>query len=399
MDKPTFTSLFKDLISRLYDPTILETHPLADSFPLREGAPARRAESIRHLILSEIEQLRPPGKEILLQSPEWRPYLILHKRYVEGLPPLEVAAALYIGDRQFRRDHSRALQALSTLIWERYFQPQAGAPGNSEAAGDQNGFEAHAEKLDLNEIVQGVAALLARRLEIEAVDLDLQPAPGPREVFADRVILRQILLSLLNYVLHLRGSPEITLCNEPGPPEVMRISFEVDEQWATIQSDELDSLGLVRQLSRQIPARLLESYPPRGAAGPAEIAVEFAPPLARVALIVDDQPAAQKMYQRYLSRTDLEVIGLTDPAAAVSTARQVQPAILILDVMMPRLDGWEVLQALQLDPQTRHIPVVVCSAWGESELARSLEAAAFLKKPVIQKDLLDVLARLGIVAG
>jgi CheY-like chemotaxis protein len=134
-------------------------------------------------------------------------------------------------------------------------------------------------------------------------------------------------------------------------------------------------------------------------AGPAEIAIEFAPPLARVALIVDDQPAAQKMYQRYLSRTDLDVVGLTDPTAAVSTARQVQPALLILDVMMPRVDGWEVLQALQLDPQTRHIPVVVCSAWGEPELARSLDAAAFLKKPVVQKDLLDVLTRLNIISG
>jgi CheY-like chemotaxis protein len=399
MDKPTFTSLFKDLISRLYDPTILETHPLADSFPLPDGAPARRAEGIRRLILEEIEQLRPPGKEIILQSPEWRPYLILHKRYVEGLPPLEIAAALYIGDRQFRRDHSRALQALSTLIWERYFQPAARQPENGEADGDQNGFEPHAEKLDLNEIVMGVAAVLARRLEIEAVRLDLQPAPGPAPVFADRVILRQILLSLLNYILHLRGRPEIVLRTNPGPPVSMRISFETDEQWASIQGDELDSLGLVRRLSRQIPARLVEAYPSRGAAGPAEIAVEFAPPQARVALIVDDQPAAQKMYQRYLSRTDLEVVGLTDPTAAVSTARQVQPALLILDVMMPRVDGWEVLQALQLDPQTRHIPVVVCSAWGEPELARSLEAAAFLKKPVVQKDLLDVLTRLNIITG
>ncbi len=114
-------------------------------------------------------------------------------------------------------------------------------------------------------------------------------------------------------------------------------------------------------------------------------------------LIVDDQVTAQKMFQRYLSRTPLEVVGVTEPAQALSMAQNIQPTLLILDVMMPRIDGWEVLQTLQLDPRTKHIPIVVCSAWGEPELARSLGAVAFLKKPVVQKDLFDVLIRLGLI--
>ena len=112
---------------------------------------------------------------------------------------------------------------------------------------------------------------------------------------------------------------------------------------------------------------------------------------------MDDQVAAQKMFQRYLSRTNLEVIGITDPTQGLAMARKIQPALLILDVMMPHIDGWEVLQTLQLDPETKHVPVIICSAWGEPELARSLGAVAFLKKPVIQKDLLDVLVRLGLI--
>jgi CheY-like chemotaxis protein len=71
--------------------------------------------------------------------------------------------------------------------------------------------------------------------------------------------------------------------------------------------------------------------------------------------------------------------------------------LLILDVMMPHTDGWEVLQTLQLDPHMKHVPVIICSAWGEPELARSLGAVAFLKKPIIQKDLLDLLVHLGLV--
>ena len=58
---------------------------------------------------------------------------------------------------------------------------------------------------------------------------------------------------------------------------------------------------------------------------------------------------------------------------------------------MPKLDGWEILQSLRLNEKTRHIPIVVCSAWGEPELAESLGADYFLRKPIIQKELLEIL--------
>ena len=113
--------------------------------------------------------------------------------------------------------------------------------------------------------------------------------------------------------------------------------------------------------------------------------------------MVDDQPATLKMFQRYLSGTAWDLTGLSDPSQAVEAARKLQPALILLDVMMPRIDGWEVLQALQLDGQTKNIPIIICSAWGEPELAQSLGAVKFLKKPIIQKDLLEALSHLAII--
>jgi CheY-like chemotaxis protein len=399
MDRQTFISLFKDLVSRLYDRVAIETHPLASFFPVPEAASTRRAEVVQQLILAEIEHLRPEGKEILLQSPEWRPYLILQKRYIEGEDPHEIARSLYIGDRQFRRDHSRALQALSMRVWQRYFQPDASV-STSEAGElfeDQGTFELHAEQLDVNEVIQGVIKLIERRLEIENVQLELALCQSPLQLFVDRILLRQILLSLLNYVLHLRGLSRITLQTQAGRATAIRILFDADEQWASIQNDEKDSLEFARRLSQWLTASVQEKYPPPEKSGPAEISLVFAVSQPRSVLIVDDQLAAQKMFQRYLGRAHLEVIGVTDPTQGLAMAQKLQPALIILDVMMPHIDGWEVLQTLQLDSGTKHIPVIVCSAWGEPELARSLGAVAFLKKPVIQKDLLDALERLGLV--
>jgi CheY-like chemotaxis protein len=399
MERQTFIGLFKDLISRLYDRVAVETHPLAAFFPMNDEVVARRGEVIQHLVLDEIEEFKPESGETSGQSPEGRSYIILKKRYIDGLDPHEIAKSLYIGDRQFRRDHSRALQALSLRVWQRYFQAkeQTGAGENPDLFEDQGAFEFHAEQLDLNEVIDGVIRLIHRRLEVEAVQLDMRLHPAPLLLFTDRILLRQILLSLLNFVLHLRGQPHITLSTEAGRNLTLCILFDVDEQWANIQNDESDSLEFARRLSQRLPAEVRETYPPRDRSGPAEIRILFAGTDSSTILIIDDHVAAQKMFQRYLSRTTFEVVGITDPSEGLAVAQKTRPALIILDVMMPHIDGWEVLQTLQLDAETKDIPIIVCSAWGEPELARSLGAIAFLKKPVIQKDLFDVLTRLGII--
>jgi CheY-like chemotaxis protein len=282
----------------------------------------------------------------------------------------------------------------------RYFQP-AGQPSgalSTDLFDDQASYELHAEQLDLNEVSQGVVNLIAPRLKQENIQLELALSPSPLQVFTDRILLRQILLSLFNYVLHLRGQPRLTLRTELNRSMSICFRFDADEQWESIQNEERDSLDFASRLSERLPARLDESYPAQDTSGPAEIRLVFALSMPRAVMVMDDQVAAQRMFQRYLSRTNLEVIGVTDPTEGVEMIRKIQPALLILDVMMPRIDGWEVLQNLQLDPETKHIPIIVCSAWGEPELARSLGAVAFLKKPVVQKDLLDLLVRLGLIS-
>ncbi|GAB4482657.1 MAG: hypothetical protein OHK0031_05350 [Anaerolineales bacterium] len=388
MDQQSFNNLFRDLISHLYDPSAIEAHPLAGHFPLPEKSGLRRAELIQQLILAEIESLRPAGKEALNQSPEWRPYLILRQRYAEGNDPRAVAASLFIGDRQFRRDHSRALQALSARLWNLYFQPGQAAEEESPE------FDPHPENLDLNEILRGVMEVAHRRLEAENIQTSLTLAASPPAVFADRVLLRQILLSLLNYLLHLRSAPLIKLSSSAAP--LIALEVACGEQWAASQNEEQESLHFARRLVLRLPARLEESYPPPGVSGIARLQLIFPGAQNAALLVIDDQPAALKMFQRYLSRTPLNVSGLHDASLALETVRQTRPALVVLDVMMPRVDGWEILQALKLDPLTREIPVLVCSAWGEPELARSLGASAFLKKPIVQKELLETLKALGL---
>ena len=78
---------------------------------------------------------------------------------------------------------------------------------------------------------------------------------------------------------------------------------------------------------------------------------------------------------------------------ALEIAGRQQPRLIILDVMMPHQDGWEILGALQENPVTATLPVIVCSVLKEAELALALGACDYITKPVSQTQLLTVLQR------
>ncbi|MBI4926210.1 MAG: response regulator, partial [Anaerolineae bacterium] len=89
-----------------------------------------------------------------------------------------------------------------------------------------------------------------------------------------------------------------------------------------------------------------------------------------------------------------QVIAHTNPRTAVQAAKELHPFAITLDVMMPEVDGWQVMRALKNDPETRDIPVVVCSILEEEEKGYTLGAADYLVKPFISDDLLNALNRL-----
>ena len=72
---------------------------------------------------------------------------------------------------------------------------------------------------------------------------------------------------------------------------------------------------------------------------------------------------------------------------------ELRPAAILLDIMMPEEDGWEILVDLKQRPETRDVPVLLCSVVNEPTLGQSLGAAGYLTKPVSQEALLAALAQ------
>jgi CheY-like chemotaxis protein len=112
------------------------------------------------------------------------------------------------------------------------------------------------------------------------------------------------------------------------------------------------------------------------------------------ALIVEDNIACVYLWRRYTKETGFRSIDTSSGKEALGLARREQPALVVLDVTLPDIQGWEVLRALKADPITRDIPVLMSSGFCEEERSAIEGADAYLRKPVLYDRFVEVLARL-----
>jgi CheY-like chemotaxis protein len=114
-------------------------------------------------------------------------------------------------------------------------------------------------------------------------------------------------------------------------------------------------------------------------------------------LVIDDNEGLVELLDVYLSGQACQVVAALSGPDGLSLAQETVPDAIVLDVMLPGMDGWELLQRLQNHPQTASIPIIVCSVIDNPELAYALGASLFVPKPVSRSDVLDALRQLGVV--
>jgi CheY-like chemotaxis protein len=113
----------------------------------------------------------------------------------------------------------------------------------------------------------------------------------------------------------------------------------------------------------------------------------------KTVLAVDDNPEAIEIIRKYLGE-EYQVVGLLGGENALKIAKELKPAAITLDIMMPMKDGWQVLQELKNDPETQDIPVMILSIVDQKQRGFSLGAAEYIVKPVEKGVLLRKLRNL-----
>jgi CheY-like chemotaxis protein len=110
-------------------------------------------------------------------------------------------------------------------------------------------------------------------------------------------------------------------------------------------------------------------------------------------LVIDDDPLVRDLMGRLLTSEGFGVITAADGQEGLERARKERPAAITLDVLMPKLDGWSLLGALQADPELSRIPVVIVSVVDQRGMGIALGARAFVPKPIERERLVSALMR------
>ena len=294
-------------------------------------------------------------------------------------------------------------------------------------------MEIYAEDFDAARMVQEVAATVQGLMEKKGNTLDLQVAPGLGVVHSDVTKIRQMLLNLLSNAAKFTEAGTITLSASRGPgPDgrdwlTLRVAdtgigmteeqlaklFERFQQADASTTRRFGGTGLGLSITKAFSTMLggdvaAESAPDRGSAFTVRLPARYQQPVAEApvdagshdsdsrapVLVIDDDPAALELMTRYLEREGFAVRAALDGETGLRLAAELQPCAILLDILMPRIDGWAVLSKLKADPVLAGIPVVVVSFVDERGLGYSLGASAYLTKPVEWDRLKEALDRI-----
>jgi CheY-like chemotaxis protein len=112
---------------------------------------------------------------------------------------------------------------------------------------------------------------------------------------------------------------------------------------------------------------------------------------AGMLLVIDDDPTARELMKRYLSKEGFQVALAAVGEEGLKLARELHPAAITLDVMMPGMDGWAVLSALKADPTLAEIPVIMLTIVDNKNIGFALGASDYITKPIERERLVRVL--------
>lgn len=399
-----FERQLQEALNHLYDPDYQPSEALcaALGYGVQDGALA-----VQTAILRAIKGLEPPS-DTPLTAHTRQAYDLLHNRFVLRLTQEETADRMHISRTSVHRAQRTAVHILARALWEsRPVQQMAqgregesGEPITGEGASNAQAPDWHAQMerelaalqasapnvvSDVGETINSVlklgdilASQHGTRVEVESVQPGLVAAIHPS-------ILRQILIAAIRRMARYTSTGPITIFARLEDGNV-RITLTgpvtIGDQWPS-QDDLIRDLLVPRDVHIEAHVDGERAFLWVGLPSMGKVTV----------LVVDDNPDMVRFYRRSTEKTAYHIVHIAEGRSLFERIAIAVPDIIVLDVMLPDVDGWELLTRLHQDPALRHIPVIVCSVVREEELALSLGAVCYLSKPVRGREFIQALDR------
>jgi len=222
-----------------------------------------------------------------------------------------------------------------------------------------------------------------------SVTLEFDVQPEKVIVSTDPVMAQQVLVSLISHAIQQTRLGEVYLKLECVGEQVSLSLRYRPESGADVPVLHLVAAQLVEKLGWRVEQK-------ESPDGERIINLHIAAHGSTL-LVIDDNEGLIELVERYLTDRPCRVVAALSGREGLRLAQELQPDAIILDVMMPEMDGWELLQRLRTSPRTSNIPIIICSVFNDPELAYSLGASLFLPKPVSRDDVLGALSQLRVL--
>jgi len=391
----TFVKEVKDALEHLYDLGHLQLHPLTRELGFAAEATTRFAgQHLRQELIAAIEALNP-GAGVSFHAPHARLYHVLVLRYVERRTTRSVAQELGISIRQAFRNLRDGQRSVASILWARRSAPSVQEPDVEQLSSFQaemNHLQSRFRPTDVCLLLRRAQEAVRMLAERRGVQFRAEVPSEPLMISTDATVAQQVLTSALSHAIQQAGPGVLHLALTATDEQVSLVLRYLPEP-ATASLPVVDArvMRLIDWLGWAVRKE-------DQAGGTRTFALRIAR-YGRVPaiLVIDDNEGLVKLMQRYLTDRACRVITAANGWEGLRLAQKMAPDAIVLDVMMPEMSGWEVLQRLRNDPQTAAIPVIICSVINDPELAYSLGASIFLPKPVRQEDVLSALHQLEVM--
>jgi CheY-like chemotaxis protein len=393
--------LLRHALRHLYNPVELSRSTLISEFDLPVGEEPSAA--IRHIFIEAIQALKPTIG-VSQSTQVWRIYHILVFRFLEQSSQKQVASELGLSIRQVSRLEKLALQALSERLaafQKRPSQPEL-ADLLEKLPNSQPSFTS--QEMELlkmtfpSEIIETIPFIenilhttgpLAESLNVSMNYHHLGTLPA---IYGLLNPIRQGVINALTSIMQSIPGGEIRIKVESVDQDILLELSAIPPEGLAFESGEQlcdgcqQALSLIELSGGKMK---IDSHPH----DQARLVLSLYLPMTRTRLVLalDDNQDALRLIERFLTGSQYRLFGLQDPSALINLSENLHPDLILLDVMLPEVDGWELLGRLREHPRLSKIPVIVSSILSQEPLAMALGAAAFLRKPVSQEELLQTL--------
>lgn len=380
----SFIEQVKDALEKLHDFQALQENNLTSKFDIQKSDPRTTgAHQLRSQLIDAIESLNP-GQNVSVQSGTVRIYNLIYMHYVGRLTVQQAAWEIGVSLRQAYRDLRHGQELVSAVLWHKLRAEITQPPPDTSVSAELMRLEDNTSVTALQELLDTALRPVQILAEKYKIPIRVEASGDPVMLTTNPIMAQQILTHILSQIIQ-QASPPCLSIQLSGEPNFICVQYAGDFQ-SSIQIEPI-----IQQMLEQIHWEL--QYDMSEEQHELRLKSSYRHALL---VVIDDNEGLTHLLQRYLTDDAYTVTSIPNTEQGLEIIPQLQPDAIILDLMMPGMDGWELLQRIRTRSETKAIPVIICSVINDPELAFALGASHFVSKPVTRETLLLALQTLQI---